>query len=149
MKITLNIPTDVIANMVTSAMEGGDPVTTAQKGGWCNGIYWKSKKATPPKSRDDMPWYAQVATFEDTSLVLEVHEVADENEWKRGATDAVNLKRGALAIHKLTLPMMQRGLEVMAKKYPHWFSHIVQDNTDAPTADLFLQCALFGEEKYA
>jgi hypothetical protein len=41
-----------------------------------------------------------------------------------------------------------RGLQVMATKYPRHFADVMTENDDAVTADVFMQCALFGEIIY-
>lgn len=146
MQLSVNVPAKVIANMMCSAIESGDPVTTASKGGWCNGIYWKTKSARPPAGA----WYYdKPEIYESYDTRLEIHEVADENKWKPGGGDAENVKRGALKIHTIARQDIERGLSVMAAKFPEWFAMVLQDNTDAPCADVFLQCVLFGDEKYA
>ena len=38
-----------------------------------------------------------------------------------------------------------RGLRTMAEKYPQHFSDFMEENDDACTADVWLQCAVFGE----
>lgn len=43
---------------------------------------------------------------------------------------------------------IQRGLKVMAEKYPRHWGDFVQENDDADTGDCFLQCCLFGEMVY-
>ena len=50
--------------------------------------------------------------------------------------------------HRLTLPILRRGLQIMADKYPAYFADIVAENDDATTGDVLLQCALFGELIY-
>lgn len=144
MKIELEIPTDRIVQLMCSAMEGGDPVTTARKGGWCWGIYWHSRKATPP----DCCWYADKA-FWDGQFRLQIMEVADENLYERGASDTANMKTGAFKLHAVTDKHFVKGLGVMAEKFPHQFGQIMTDDIDAPCADAFLQSMLFGDEKYA
>lgn len=42
----------------------------------------------------------------------------------------------------------ERGLAVMAAKYPQHFCDLLTENDDATTADVFVQCALFGEIVY-
>lgn len=37
-----------------------------------------------------------------------------------------------------------KGMRTMAKKYPDSFRAVVDDSADANTADLYLQCCLFG-----
>jgi len=53
-------------------------------------------------------------------------------------------------IKKVTLDLdaCQRGLHVMAEKYPRHFSAMMTENDDAETGDVFLQCCLFGELVY-
>lgn len=127
MKIELNISSEIIANMMISAFESGDPVTTAARGGWCNGI-------NLPAESSDALWYAE-PTFWRGDFQIEIIEVDDEST-------------GHETKHKVDRARMQAGLVTMARKFPHIFAHILSDDTDAPCADIFLQCICFGEEKY-
>lgn len=52
------------------------------------------------------------------------------------------------ARYTLTLAKIKKGLTVMAKKYPKHFASILKEDTDSETADVLLQCALFGEVIY-
>jgi hypothetical protein len=146
MKIELNIPAETIANMMCSAIESGDPVTTAIRGGWCAGIYWQTKSAEPPKGNW---WIDDPSMYDKSNLQLEIHEVADEDTFDWDKTDAENVASGALVIHEIGRDDMAKGLKIMAEKYPGTFAQVIEDNTDAPCADIFLQCVCFGEEKYA
>jgi len=51
-------------------------------------------------------------------------------------------------VFRLDLEAIAQGLEVMASKYPRHFADLVNENTDAITADVLLQCCLFGELIY-
>lgn len=42
----------------------------------------------------------------------------------------------------------ERGLQVMADKYPKHYADFLGENEDAETGDVFLQCALLGEIVY-
>ena len=42
----------------------------------------------------------------------------------------------------------QKGLELMAEKYPRHFNDLLQENEDAETGDVFLQLCLFQEVVY-
>jgi hypothetical protein len=130
MQITINVSSEIIANMMISAMESGDPVTTAARGGWCAEINNKSCKSF----KGDW-WYADPKYFEG-EFKFNVVEVDDETT-------------GHQTTHTVRPGDMARGLAVMAQKYGHLFAHVLNDDTDAPCADIFLQCILFGEEKYA
>ena len=132
--------------MMCSAIESGDPVTTASRGGWCAGIYYRTKRATAPAGN----WYVDNPSMYDAAdFQIEIHEVADENAWVRGASDAQQIASGALKVHIIRREHLVKGLAVMAEKFPHIFQQVIEDNTDAPCADIFLQCVCFGEEKYA
>jgi hypothetical protein len=43
---------------------------------------------------------------------------------------------------------IQRGLAILAEKYPHHIVDILKENGDANTGDAFLQCCLFGDIIY-
>jgi hypothetical protein len=166
MKIELEIPADRIANMIISAIESGDPVTTASKGGWCWGVFYKARDAEPPKT-NGVHWYAMPEFYDNDGLQIEIIEVADENAFQwfyddgsacealfgAGAdwdvTTSKNLASGALKSHIINRAKLEAGLTAMALIFPHQFSQVIEDNTDAPCADAFLQAILFGEEKYA
>lgn len=48
----------------------------------------------------------------------------------------------------LDIPAIQKGLEVMANKYPkHWIDFILE-NEDAITCDVFGQCVVYGEDVF-
>lgn len=129
--VTIQIPTDTIVQLFSSAIEGGDPVTTASRGGWCAGIYWKSHKHKQPVG----DWYGKDETFSG-DFKIEIAEVVDERTGK--------LKRWKIGPADVAV-----GLQVMANKFPCRFSAVMTGDIDAPCADVFLQSMLFGEEKYA
>ncbi len=130
MEIKIEVPAARIANMMTSAIESGDPVTSAARGGWCVSIDTKSRKPFAGNW-----WYADAGFFEG-GFNFDVVELDDETT-------------GHETKHHVTSKDVERGLAVMAAKFPHIFANILNDDTDAPCADIFLQCTLFGEEKYA
>lgn len=129
MQIQIDIPADRIATMMISAMESGDPVTTAGRGGWCNGINLLRGKA-----EDDI-WYACPKLWSG-DFQIEIVEVDDEST-------------GHETSHTVGPAELARGLAIMATKFPHIFKQVLDDDTDAPCADILLQCTLFGDEKYA
>ena len=49
---------------------------------------------------------------------------------------------------RLDLGAIKKGLRIMAKKYPRHMSDFLNENDDADTGDVFLQCCLFGEVIY-
>ena len=50
---------------------------------------------------------------------------------------------------ELRLDLIAGGLEVLATYYPRHFADLVNENADPITADVFLQCCLFGELLYS
>jgi hypothetical protein len=51
-------------------------------------------------------------------------------------------------VFRLDLKSIGRGLDVLATRYPRHFADLINENTDAITADVLLQCCLFGELIY-
>lgn len=49
---------------------------------------------------------------------------------------------------RLSQENVRKGLRIMAKKYTRHFNDMINDNADAITADVFIQCAVFGETIY-
>jgi len=49
---------------------------------------------------------------------------------------------------RLDFNAIQNGLAEMAKKYPTHFADFLNEDDDADTADVFLQCCVFGEVIY-
>ena len=51
--------------------------------------------------------------------------------------------------YRMDLPMIEKGLKLMAEKEPRHFADFVKDCGDASTGDAFVQLCLFGEVVYA
>ncbi len=49
---------------------------------------------------------------------------------------------------KLDRAAIDRGMRIMADKYPYHFGRFMGDDEDAETGDVFLQCCLLGEITY-
>ena len=49
---------------------------------------------------------------------------------------------------RLDLNAIKKGLQIMAEKYPRHMGDFLNENDDADTGDVFLQCCLFGEAIY-
>ena len=46
---------------------------------------------------------------------------------------------------RLDREALQRGLVIMSEQYPRHFANFVQENEDAETGDVFVQCAVMGK----
>jgi len=120
---TMDIPLERVADMLCCAFEGGSNY-------WC---HIKVNKA--PESFDfrympdlsDKPCsYTDYPT--DRGGYPIVGDVEEEQE------DGL-----------LDLGTIRHGLQVMADKYPRHFQDLLNENEDATTGDVFLQCCLWGE----
>lgn len=50
--------------------------------------------------------------------------------------------------YRLDLESVRKGMKLVAEKYPRHFADIMNDNHDATTGDVLLQCCLLGEIVY-
>lgn len=50
--------------------------------------------------------------------------------------------------HEVGWPEVRTGIAVMARDFPEHFGHFLSGDDDAETADVFLQCAVFGKLVY-
>jgi hypothetical protein len=139
MKIEIEIPTSRLVQLMSSAIEGGDPVTVAAKGGWCAGIYLRGSWEKRMKELNEF-WYSDPKLYASNEFTIEIVELVDESKPASGR----NLKK-----HRVNQESFVSGLAIMAKKFPHQFSQVMRDDIDGPGADAFLQSMLFGDEKYA
>jgi hypothetical protein len=71
-----------------------------------------------------------------------------QNALYPGGACLVRLVEEREELEPLTREKLLSGLQVMASKCPKQFAHMVNDNGDADTGDVFLQCCLLGEVVY-
>lgn len=128
--VAIDVPCQLIADLFTSAIGSSDPVTR----GWLYEIKWDARDGAPKPTA--LPWWEHAENFDTRNFKIVVTEF-DEDDPSRKTR------------HVLTRDVVIRGLKTMAEKYHDAFAQIAENNVDAPTADLFLQCCCFGEEKYA
>ena len=126
--VQLEITTEQMRDLLVSAFEGGSN-------------YWvdiKKLEYPPGKSHSDYKNFLK----DGESFWPPIYVVPFEKD------GAVVLKDIEDDEHTLTLPKMEEGARVMAKKYPSHFSNLISDNADAETADVWLQLSIFGEIIY-
>jgi hypothetical protein len=114
---TISVTRQQVANLLVSAFEGGS-----------NYWYTITEFGNPDKvpvefSHIDLPF------SENGYLMIGTNEDGD---------DGVPDKR-------LDKEALRTGLMLMARKYPRHFRDLMDDNEDATTGDVFLQCCLFGK----
>jgi len=129
MKITIaiDIPTKEIMWQFVAAFEGGSNYWLNEIGAVTIGTFPDPKK----------PWYSDERVFEQAYSI----ELKYDNP-KKGKP---------YASKTITQDDVVKGLAIMAAKVPHQFAALIDpDGTsaDATTADVFLQCVLFGDVVY-
>jgi hypothetical protein len=50
--------------------------------------------------------------------------------------------------HRLDIKKIKSGMQVFATKFPRHFGDFMDENDDAETGDVFLQCCIFGDTIY-
>src|SRR5947208_2364463 len=127
MKITKEISLHDISSLLVSAFEGGS-----------NNWYMIEKEIEPQtweygyKMKPDQAayWYHDYPLNPGGALII---------------SDMENKKHGKMRLDKAAI---QKGLEIMAAKYPYHFGNFIAEEYDAITGDVFLQCCLFGDVIY-
>lgn len=135
-EVKFDIPYNSIANLLIDSLESSS-------------LYWASI------DKKEKPSQIKFREFED-----DVENSVRINEGKLYISEYVLNKDGALIIrdnetdndrlrfHKLDLEKVKKGLECFAKYQPKHFADFLSENEDGTTADVFLQCCLFGEVLY-
>lgn len=129
-QITVNIPVkirhEVIADLISSALNSGISY-------WCSNC---TVKLGPNVTKEiintkyNTMWYASyVPFFPDSFISFQLFDV----ECFDGEIKVLNIES------------ITKGLEILANKYNNHFSNIIEENYDAETADVFIQCCIFGD----
>ncbi len=119
-KVEVEVKEEIIENNLVAALEGGSNY-------WYEIVGYKNKKP----QRKEPYWSAYITTPLSEDGVLKIKD----NEGKG-------------KVYNLTRNKLIKGLKVMANKCPIHFGEIMNEDGDATTGDVFLQCALFGEVIY-
>jgi hypothetical protein len=121
-KVNLEVAEQRLQDILTNALEGGSN-------------YWYFIKEFN---------YPEGQTKE--SLGIEFAHV--ELPFKGGSLTFIDQEEDDGKEYTLDLEAIRKGTEVMAEKYPKHFSDFLAEDDDAITADVWLQCCLFGEAIY-
>ena|ERR1035437_1276893 len=115
----VNITVQRVKDLLCNAIEGGSN-------------YWvETIDRCVVLDRNEAPYRQDVPFVESGYLELEEQE-----------------QSGKAKTFRIDLNTIKAGLEVMAKKYPKHFTNFIEENDDAETGDVFLQCICFGELVY-
>lgn len=129
-QITQTIDLGRVADMLCNALEGGS-----------NYWYEITDKVEPriwslderPNTKNPDVHYLHYYPLNEGGALL----ITD------GAADEPDLNEETAV--RLDLDAIKMGLQIMANKYPSHFGDFKNDNDDANTADVFLQCCVWGE----
>jgi hypothetical protein len=121
--VTTEIPIERVSDLLCSAFEGGSN-------------YWyqidnfiKPVNFNNSEEGDEEFRHLSYPINKGGALIIS----ADEGEVSEEKT------------YRLDLESIEKGMKIMAEKYPSHFNDFLQDGDDACTGDVFLQCCLFGE----
>lgn len=134
MAFTINITNDQVSALLVNAFEGGSTY-------WMNSYDYDRLGDREAEELHTPLGLRLEAKFQHGWLPLADCPITvfwDEDENDSSSQTHGTLDRAAL----------QRGLDVMSTRYPRHMADAVQGNDDADTADVFLQCCLFGELVY-
>ena len=126
--VVQNVPFQRIGDLIVSAFEGGSN-------------YWMevSKTKKPQK----------VSFLYDADLGGEEPKIYWPVDYPlNGGSITISDTEGDMPDRVFDLESIQRGLQVMAKDCPRHWQTFLAENDDAETADVFLQCCLYGEIVY-
>jgi hypothetical protein len=132
-KTTRTVTAERVTNLFCSSFEGSYSP-------WLNKV--RNLSGEPVRTPDEKgyPWYS-IPAYVDGDFAFEVtydDPNAEEDDDGNPGQKTMTLKRADI----------ERGLEVLASKYPKHFADLMDENDDALTADLYMQCIVFGEEVY-
>lgn len=121
------VPLEEVRSLIVSAIEGGSnswidgEIIAREPSAWEHeDMYIRPEKAAH--------WYHDYPLNPGGGLIFRVYEDTET--------------------YILDLASIEKGLEILQERYPHYWRDIEDENADAYTGDAFLQCALFGELVY-
>lgn len=121
--VTQTVTPKLIADLMTTFVESGFSNL------WCDQVDFT-------KENSEQDWDFSKAESYNEDFLFVVHEITDYGDHPS-------------VPHQVTPAIMLKGTQIMAEKYPRHFADIMNETGDANTADLWMQCILFGEETYA
>lgn len=104
----------------------------------------RSKKDPVAWTFDERPVYA---TLEEAKKNKNVH-YRHYYPLNEGGSLTIRDNEDGGKQYKLDMKAVKRGLELMAQRYPKYFTEILSGNDDGNTSDALVQLALFGDLIY-
>jgi len=114
--IEIEISNDQVETLICSAFEGGSN-------------YWMDFDTNPLIK--DFKWNSNnyPAQIVNGDVEVNIYDNANDEE----------------LLGRLNTITIQQGLKIMVDKYPAYFADIINENDDAETGDVFMQCCIMGE----
>lgn len=119
MNAKVEVSDETVKNLLCSAFEGGSN-------------YWIDHIELPKEKRVEQAEYFHECPVYGQGIIIHTQDDAPEDK------KVVTLDRAAL----------EKGMQIFCDKYPAHFADMVAENDDAITADIYLQCCIFGEAIY-
>ncbi len=126
--LTHTLTSEQISDILTSALEGGSNY-------WCRVVDCLAPMTT---------W-----EFDSEPKSEQGHWAQDFPLNPGGKVLIVDKLDGDAGVLTLDAEAIQKGLNVLAEKYPWHITNILSENDDAETGDVLLQCSLFGDIIYS
>ena len=126
-KVCVEVDDQKIQDQLCSAFEGGS-----------NYWYFIEESINPTETR----YLSDVPTAGGFLVITAMERGPYSLDLDEGLLD---LDKCAMLPAVLDRKACERGLQVMAVSYPKHFADVVNEDGDATTGDVFLQCALYGE----
>lgn len=133
MKVTTEIPDRLISDMIITALEQGCDY-------WACEAQYFNNNLCPDRVSDK--------TEDPLNNLSRIVITEDEDGQKHKLNFSTTISVGADTHRVRDFSQLTNGLAIMADKYPYHYANVVGDNHDAETADVFIQCCLFGEIVY-
>ena len=132
---------NVTVKQEISASRIVDLLCTAFDGGMCT---WARAETHMP-AEPDWSWGegSPEKTEKEWANVRKVY-VAPMCGWHVTMFDMENDEKP----YRLDREALERGMKVFAEKYPGHFSDFINENDDAITGDVYVQCCIFGDAIY-
>lgn len=115
--IKIQITDEQFKDLLCCAFEGGSN-------------YWIAKCETHRPKPAGVEYWHEAPVYGGTLTVIVSEEEPIEGKGK---------------VFELTRDSLKKGAQIMAEKHPQHFGDWMNENSDATTGDVFLQCCLFGE----
>lgn len=131
MNVAIDIPNQAIDDLIVTALEQGI-------GYWASDTRLFDNNENQTLNKTDNP-------TKNLSSIIIVETEGDDG----GETEHTLRFSGSGYMMVRNFSQVVYGLKKMANRYPQHFANIISGDADAETADVFIQCCLFGEVEYS